>query len=308
MYPLLLKNVLEEGAVKPQITVDPEEIVDAQTFLLSAKEDSESIVKNGKFSGKGINEVLSLIGVARRFPSGFPVTVKLINTRERMPVKVYPDDEYAALHGKRAGKISLIYIADCNEGAEMVYGLSRNISPDDLRTRVKNGSLSAVCNFVSVQKGDVFFIPPGVVFAVGGGISFIEISAGGDCEYIVSDYGRLDPAGRPRATEVNHALDVMKTRKNNIRYGNVGEMTLYPFGTVRELGVCDTFKTELIDMDGNVGLYEDENLFSIVLVSGEAIMSYASGNMHLKAGDSVLIPEKVKIKLSGRAGLLYTKI
>lgn len=309
MYPLLLKNTgADESAARPVLDLKNEEPSDAQTLLLSGREESASVVKNGVFSGCTLSEALSLIGENPVTPIGFPVTVKLINTQTRLPVKVYPDDEYAGLHGDRAGKISLIYVADCKKGAEMVYGLSRNVSPDELKTRVQSGSLSAICNFVSVQKGDVFFIPPGVVFAVGGGIAAVEISAGGDAEYIVSDYGRLDENGRPRTTEINHALDVMKTRKNNIRYGNVGEMTLYPFGTVRELGHCDTFKTELITMDGNFGFYEDENLISLVVTSGEADMSYASGNMHLKAGSSVLIPKGLRIKLSGRAEIIYTKI
>lgn len=309
MYPLLLKNEsADENAARPVMKLKPEEAVDAQAFLLSGREGSESTVKNGAFSGRTLTEALALIGEKPVSPVGFPVTVKLINTQTRLPVKVYPDDEYAGLHGQRAGKISLIYIADCKKGAEMVYGLSRNVSPDELKTRVQSGSLSAICNFVSVQKGDIFFIPPGVVFAVGGGIAAVEISAGGDCEYTVSDYGRLDENGRPRATEEAKALDVMKTRKNNIRYGNVGDMTLYPFGTVRELGYCDTFKTELITMDGNFGFYEDENLVSLIVTSGEADMSYASGNMHLKAGVSVLIPKGLRIKLSGRAEIIYTKI
>lgn len=309
MYPLLLKNYNpDEEKEIPVLEFGDGEIKDAESYLLSGRDDSESVIKNGVFARLGLNEALGKLGGGLLPGIGFPVTIELINTRERMPVKVYPDDEYASLHGARIGKISLIYVVDCKEDAEMVYGLSRNISPEELKARVQNGSLSSVCKFVNCRKGDVFFIPPGVVFAVGGKIAAVEISAGSDTEYIVSDYGRLGENGKPRTTDVNRALEVMKTRKNNIRYGNVGDMTLYPFGTVRELGFCDVFKTELITMDGNFGFYEDENLVSLIVTSGEADMSYASGNMHLKAGSSVLIPKGLRIKLSGRAEIIYTKI
>ena len=100
----------------------------------------------------------------------------------------------------------------------------------------------------------------------------------------------------------------MKTRKINIRYGNVGDITLYPFGTIRELGFCELFKSELITMDGNIGFYEDKNLISVILTSGEVDMSYPSGTMHLKAGNSVIIPCGVRVRLSGKAEVVYTKI
>lgn len=310
MYPFLLGtyNSLGEQII-PQTIVGGTSDAHSEVFMLSGRDESESVVKNGTFAGLGINEALARLGGEEHTPdNNFPIYIKALNTIERLPVKVYPDDEYAALHGNKKGKISLIYIADCKKGAEIVYGLSRNVSPDELKSRVKGGSLSAICNFVGVQKGDVFFVPPGVVFCLGGGISALEISTNSDSEYIISDYGRVDIHGNPRPLQIDRALDVMKTRKNNLSYGNTGELTLYPFGTVRELGVCDVFKTDLITMDGNLGLYENENLISIVFISGEVDMSYPSGTMHLKTGDSVLIPKGVKVKLSGRAEIIHTKI
>ena len=308
MYPLLLKTKTAQGeCVKPEMT-RAGKAGDSEIYLLSGNGDGENIIKNGKFSGLTVSKTLKDLDMGFDMCGGFPVVIKLINTDNRLPVKVYPDDEYASLHGADAGKVSLIYITDCDEGAEMVYGLSRNVSPDELKSRVQNATLSAVCNFVNVQKGDVFFIPPGVVFSIGGGISAVEISNNSDSEYIISDYGRLDSTGNPRPLQIDRALDVMKTRKINMRYGNTGDLTLYPFGTIRELGACDTFKTSLITMDGNIGFYEDDNLISVILTSGEVDMSYPSGTMHLRAGDSVLIPKKVRVRLSGRAEVIYTAI
>ena len=309
MYPLLLNCYTATGEyVKPQIGGGTDENT-PECFLLSGRDMSESVVKNGEFSGLGLKEVLSRLGVKfEKTGDSFPVMIKLLNTETRLPVKVYPDDEYALLHGERAGKVSLLYIADCKKDAEIVYGLSRNVSPDELQNRVQNATLAAVCNFVSVQRGDVFFIPPGVVFSIGSGISALEISTDSDAEYIISDYGRTGENGSPRPLQVNRALEVMKTRKINIRYGNVGDITLYPFGTIRELGFCELFKSELITMDGNIGFYEDENLISVILTSGEVDMSYPSGTMHLKAGNSVIIPCGVRVRLSGKAEVVYTKI
>lgn len=305
MYPFLLRTYNASG--EPEKPVLETQIGDPyrEVFMLSGRDAGESVIRNGEFQDKGLNEALSRLNITG---GEFPVVIRLINTAGRLPVTVYADDEYAALQGLKRGKTSVIYIVDCKENAEMVYGLNRNISPEELKMRVSNGSLSAVCNFVSVQKGDVFFLPPGVVFSVGAGITALEISSNSDSEYLISDYGRLDSSGKPRPLQIKNALDVMKTRKNSIRYGNTGELTLYPFGTVRELGFCDCFSAELITMDGNVGLYEDESPASLIVLSGQVDMSYPTGTMRLNAGDSVLIPAKVRSKISGRAEIVYTKI
>ena len=273
MYPMLLESHKWEG----------------EDFLLSSRDESESAVKNGDFRGLGINEALRHIS-GQPF-DGLPIYIKKINTMSRLPVTVYPE----------GGKTTLVYITDCTDGAEMVYGLSREVSREELLRRAVSGSLSAVCNFVCVQKGDVFFIPAGVVFAVGSGVSAIEISTNKDLEYIVSDYGE-----RQKKLDINRAVEVMSNKKIDLSYGTVGDITLYPFGTVRDICSCEAFCAEEINMDGNVGFYEEEKTASVILVSGEIDLSYSTGTMHLRAGDSLLLPPGIKARLSGRATIIYT--
>ena len=304
MYPIMLLCQTAEGEAPGYDFKWRSDVNEKEIFLLSGRDEGESVAKNGEFEGLGINEIIKRLGGENA--ETLPVYIKLIKTKERMPVKVYPDDEYAAEHSSVIGKTSLVYITDAAKGAEMVYGLSRSVSRDELNRRVTGGSLSQICNFVNVQKGDVFFIPPGVVFAIGGGISAIEISVNSDSEYIISDYGR-EYGGSTRPLQVNRALDVMKPQKIDIAYGNIGDLTLFPFGTVRELCKTERFSVDALSVDGNVGIYEEEGFSSIVVTSGEADASYSTGTMRLKEGDSVLLPKGVKIRLSGRVEMLYTK-
>ena len=309
MYPFLIGTCSAKGETAiPVLDAHNENLEFEEIFLLSGRDGSESVIRKGVFAGLGLNEVLNRINRNKSPESEFPVYIKLINSKARMPVKVYPDDEYAmSTEGKKAKK-SLIYIAYCTEDAEIVYGLRRSVSYEELKSRTQNGSLSAICNYVTVQKGDVFFVPSGVVFSIGAGITAVEISLNSDTEYIISDCGRNEYSEELYPIKINRAIEVMRPKKINIRYGNVGEMTLYPFGTVRELGYTDSFKSELVTMDGNAGFYEDDSFVSIILLSGEADMSYPSGTMHLKPGNSVLLPPGVKTRVSGRAEIIYTKI
>lgn len=306
MYPMLLLCHDSEGEEqRVDFNFNPE--VCKNVFLLSGRDTGESSVKSGDFAGLGINEVLRRLGGEEEETRGLPIYIRHINTSSRSPVKVYPGDEYAALHSDGKGKKSLFYIVDALEGAEMVYGLSRSVSPDELNRRATSGSLSAICNFVNVQKGDVFYVPEGVVFAVGGGISAVEVSINSDNEFVIADYRRTDESGSPRPVQLTRALEVMSHKKINIAYGNIGDLTLYPFGTVRELAKTEIFSVEEINVDGNMGVYEESDSVSLIVISGEADVSYSTGTIHLKAGNSVFIPKGIRIRLSGKAQFLYTR-
>ena len=302
MYPFLLNTFSNSGEQqKPVLKVEEGIFETSRVFMLSGRDTSESVIKNGDFANLGINEVLCRIAPEFK-DTAFPIFIELIKTAERTPVKVYPNDEYALSHEGTTGKKSLIYICDCLEDSEMVYGLRRTLSSDELRNRTLSGSLSEVCNYVAVQKGDVFYVPSGVVFSLSAGICALVISVNSDAEYIISDYSSN------RSPQINRAVEVMSPKRINIRYGNTGEMTLFPFGTVRELGFTDSFKSELLSVDGNFGLYEDDCFVSLIVTSGQADMSYPSGTMHISAGHSILIPYGIKVRLSGRAEMVYTRI
>jgi mannose-6-phosphate isomerase len=142
--------------------------------------------------------------------------------------------------------------------------------------------------------------------AIGKGILIAEVQQNSNTTYRVSDYGRLGADGKPRALHIKQAVEVTKTQTPTKPYGAVGDVTLYPFGTVRELAACEYFTTELISLDGNVGIYDNESFISFLVLEGNVSLSYTGGMMHLKKGDSVFLPAGLKSRLSGTAEILYT--
>ena len=67
------------------------------------------------------------------------------------------------------GKTEMWYIVDCEEGASLYYGFSREVSKEEFEERIKNKTLLEVLNKVEVHKGDVLFIEPGTIHAIGKG-------------------------------------------------------------------------------------------------------------------------------------------
>ncbi len=316
MYPLLLKAPLKDylwggTRLKDEFGFETDKEKAAEAWVLSCHKDGNSIVRNGEFSGQTLQEVINLWGkdaLGKKADSFtyFPILIKLIDAKDRLSVQVHPDDEYALKNEGEYGKTEMWYVVDCDEGAQLIYGFNQNISQGEFLERISNNNLSPVLNYVPVKKGDVFFIEAGTLHAIGKGILIAEVQQNSNTTYRVSDYGRLGADGKPRKLHIKQALEVTKTKKPDIPYGNVGDVTLYPFGTVRELAKCEYFTTELINLDGNVGIYDNDSFISLLVLDGEVAISYPGGMMRLKKGDSVFIPAGLKIRLTGAAEIIYT--
>ena len=67
---------------------------------------------------------------------------------------------------------------------------------DWLRRAFKTGApLGPLLRFVPVQAGDVFYIPAGMVHAIGGGILLYAIPQSSDVTYRFYDWNRADAQG-----------------------------------------------------------------------------------------------------------------
>ncbi len=316
MYPLLLKAPIKDylwGGTRliDEFGFKTDKEKAAEAWVLSCHKDGNSIVKNGEHAGKTLQEVLDVwgkevLGAKAAGFTYFPILIKLIDAKDRLSVQVHPDDEYALAHEGEYGKTEMWYVVDCDEGAQLIYGFNQDISQGEFLERINNNNLSPVCNYVPVKKGDVFFIEAGTMHAIGKGILIAEVQQNSNTTYRVSDYGRLGADGKPRQLHIKQAIEVTKTEVPTMPYGNVGDVTLYPFGTVRELAKCDYFTAELINLDGNVGVYDNESFISLLVTEGEVLLSYTGGMMSLKKGDSVFVPATLKVSLIGTAEIIYT--
>ena len=316
MYPLLLKAPLKDYLWGGRRLIDEygfetDKEKAAEGWMLSCHKDGNSIVRNGEFAGQTLSDVIEKWGKkalgknSARF-AYFPILIKLIDAKDRLSVQVHPDDEYALFHEGEYGKTEMWYVVDCDEGAQLIYGFNQDISKGEFMERINNNNLSPVCNYVPVKKGDVFFIEAGTMHAIGKGILIAEVQQNSNTTYRVSDYGRLGADGKPRQLHIKQAVEVTKTQKPTRAYGNVGDVMLYPFGQVRELASCEYFTTSVIKLDGNAGVYENDSFVSVLVLDGEASLSFAGGMMRLKKGDSVFIPAGLKTHICGTAEILCT--
>ena len=162
-------------------------------------------------------------------------------------------------------------------------------------------------NYVPVKKGDVFFIKSGTLHAIGKGILIAEIQQNSNTTYRVSDYGRLGADGKPRELHIQKAVDVTLTDKPTVPYGDVGETNNYEYGTERQLAACEYFKTAKLDLEGEREINTENGFVSLLVLSGEINVKYDSGVVKAQKGGSIFIPQGLKVLLSGRAEVIYSK-
>lgn len=189
----------------------------AESWELSCHPAGPAVIMNSVNKGLTLKEYLEQDWAARvgegaaRF-STFPVLIKLIDACQDLSVQVHPDDRYAREHeGGENGKTECWYIVDCEEGAALAYGFNRELTKEEFRASIQNGTLLDVVQLMPVNKGDVFFIEPGTLHAIGAGILIAEIQQNSNITYRVYDYDRVGLDGKPRELHIDKAVDVTKT-------------------------------------------------------------------------------------------------
>ncbi|MDD6478719.1 MAG: class I mannose-6-phosphate isomerase [Oscillospiraceae bacterium] len=318
MYPLLLKPPVKDylwggTKLKTDFCFETEKEIAAEAWVLSCHKDGANTVINGEHKGKTITEVLDIWGKsalgknAEKF-SYFPILIKLIDAENKLSIQVHPDDDYAMSVEGEFGKTEMWYVVDCKKGAELIYGFKDDISKKEFERRIKDNTLTDVCNSVPVNKGDVFFITAGTLHAIGEGILIAEVQQNSNTTYRVSDYGRLGADGKPRELHIEKALDVTKCIKPELPYGPIGEITTEGKNTIRDLASCDKFTAKLINLKDTM-LIGDKNTFvSLLLLEGDITLECDGAQFSAKKGDSIFVPAGLEVEIKGNAQVLYSCI
>ena len=172
----------------------------SEKWLLSGVRGSESEVAEGPLAGRTLNGV---------YGGEFPLLIKLIDARDDLSIQVHPGDELAAKRHNSKGKTEMWYITGAQEGARLLAGFSRRISPDEYERLVAEDAIAGALAGHKVGRGDVFYIPSGRVHAICGGCSLVEIQENSDITYRIYDYSRPGLDGKPRELHTELAKEAI---------------------------------------------------------------------------------------------------
>jgi mannose-6-phosphate isomerase len=143
--------------------------------------------KQGK-DGKPIGEVwYERPGKPTANPS---LLLKLLFTSQPLSIQVHPDDDYARSIGLPNGKTEAWYVLSAAPGAKVAVGLNRQLTEQQLRGALTDGSIVDFVVWQAVSPDDVIYVPAGTIHAIGAGLVIAEIQQRSDATFRLFDYGR----------------------------------------------------------------------------------------------------------------------
>ena len=282
MYPLKFEPFLrtmvwggEKIAPFKGIKTNQEKI--GESWEISSVEGHVSTITNGPLKGRSLQEVIheygaELVGskVRQKFGDEFPLLIKFIDAKEDLSIQVHPNDELAAkTHPGMLGKTEMWYVIGADEGAALLSGLTKEITPDE------------------------YEVPAGRIHAICKGAFVAEIQETSDLTYRIYDYGRLGLDGKPRELHIEQAKEAIDYKvypSYETKYSEI-------INAETPLVKCSHFTTNLYDLDE--GFEKDlsslDCFFIVICVkgSGKIIDIEADGSIHeelVRQGQTVLIP------------------
>lgn len=280
----------------------------AESWELSTHKDGESVISGGEYNGLTLTQYINaagkqILGTNAEAFSYFPVLIKFIDACGNLSVQVHPDDAYALENEGEYGKTEMWYVLDCEPGAFLYYGFSKDITKGEYELAIKNNTLTDILNKVPVHKGDVFFIPAGTVHAIGAGILICEIQQNSNTTYRVYDYNRRDKNGNTRQLHIDKALEVSKLTKTEVSAPTAS-------GSDVTLADCKYFTVRKLTVKDSMTVSTDESSFrSVIVTNGSGTLSMNDETVKLNIGDSLFIPAQGgSFTVNGSCELILTYV
>ena len=309
IYPLKLKSVLKDiiwggTTLSDKYSLGEKGQRIAEAWTLTLRPDGENIIENGEYAGKSLKEYAENIGMEAlcgktfkdKVPYDFPLLVKLIDAKDNLSVQVHPDDEYAHSHSIDSGKTEMWYIVEAEDGAQLVYGLKdgTDTASEEFKNAAKSGNISGYLNYVDVKKGDIYYIPAGMVHAIGKGILIAEVQQNSNSTFRIYDYGRVGADGKPRELHLDKAMEVIKTDFSHDHAIGTGLPTDIE-GIPVKIVESEFFSvSKLILTKKESYTFENNGMTNLLCLSGKAVFTYSIGDkteaMTVKAAESILVP------------------
>lgn len=260
----------------------------AESWQLTCREDGVNTICGGKYDGKTLAEYIDehKEAVGTKWDGGrFPLLIKLIDAEKDLSIQVHPDDEYAAAHTTDFGKTEMWYIVDAKPGAKIIYGLNGEYTTEELRAAIANGTLEKMMNYVPVHAGEAYFIPSGLVHAIGEGILIAEIQQNSNITYRVYDYNRVGADGKLRPLHIDDALAVIaSTDPSHVKSEPSDDATV--------ISKCKYFTVNKYDLESSAQTVEvgAESFLHVMCIKGKALLTVNGVDYAMNIGDTYFIP------------------
>lgn len=233
LYPVKLNPVFK-SAIWGGNRLNKNESI-AEAWLLTVRGDGMNTIENGIYKNMKLSDYL------KSNEQNFPLLVKIIDAGDKLSIQVHPN------------KTEAWYIIDAGEDAQLVYGFKKNYTIEEIKQALDNNYIEDLLNYVNVKAGEIYFIPTGLVHAIGRNVLIAEIQQNSNITYRLYDYNRRQADGSLRDLHIEESLksikhfDNLKIDTNDCEFFTFSK---YVITTNMTISATDSFK-HILCIDGN---------------------------------------------------------
>lgn len=286
----------------------------AESWELACHKDGQCIVANGDHQGKLLSEIIAVEPVfflgARYHGGDFPILVKLIDANKDLSIQVHPSDFSAKAELGEQGKAEMWYILEAAPKAKLYYGFKERINRDVFLKSAEDGTICSYLNSVSVRRGDVFYILPGTIHALGAGIVVAEIQQNSNTTFRIYDYNRKDSNGNCRPLHLERAMEVINYEPiipSEYRYNNSIRLKGL---SLSQMFSCQYFSSYKAQVNTQAILNCDGSSFHhLLFIDGNGYLEHAGRKYAFRKGDSYFLPAILgSYKVLGNSTILISSL
>ncbi|GLY29387.1 class I mannose-6-phosphate isomerase [Kineosporia sp. NBRC 101731] len=301
------------GEPGPAPAREPEDWVASTTSLFGEPTRGRSTLPDGRSLAAAVTaDPLGWLGPAHvdTFGADTKLLVKLLDAGQRLPVHAHPHRSFAATHlGRSHGKAEAWYILS---GGVVHLGLCEDIPAHELAALVQEQDTEALLGLlhrIEVHRGDVVYVPPGVLHAIGEGVFLVEVQEPEDLSILLEWKGFELDGARDGHLGLGFGVALAAVERTARTIEEIA-LLVGPAGVgpqVLPVAAGEYFVLERVSVAGSAVLRSGFGV--LVVLSGSVQVRPAAGAVtRLAAGTTTVVPYAAgALQVAGEAELLMCR-
>ena len=221
-----------------------------EEFKLADLGYRDSFVREGWLASNTIGEIMDTYidrvtgeNVYEYYGRQFPLCVRKLTVKGKMPLIVHPDDNTAEQRFDFLGKEKFWYIQKVGKGAELLVGFKQDCNAGEFFAACEDGSVEKMMNVIAPHQGQYLYIPSGTPHAAFGEMEILEVAESSPLDFCLCSWGHevSDEEFDPSLSLVE-ALDFINYSRFVALPGTGDQLTNRPQLSIRRIPVNDTLK------------------------------------------------------------------
>ncbi len=278
-----------------------------ESWEVSTEPSFPSVLADGERLADAIaRDAVGWLGreIAEKYDEQNPLLLKLIDPATTLSVQVHPPEDHEMLAPDESGKTEAWVVLEADPDAAIYLGFVDGVTSADVERDLMAGrGIEALLNRIAVQPGDVFVIRPGMVHALGAGVTVVEpqrVRPGRrsvtyrlwDWNRTFDDRGEISPTGKARPLHIRESLAVMDLRDAGTTVRSMRSAASASSAARGTSVLIDEPELFVQQYAGSVSasLPARERMLALMCLSGELEVTWANGALTLKGGETCVVP------------------